>query len=510
MSLDRPPLVLVSVGTDHHPFDRLVEWVQEWVATRPPGSVRCVLQSGSSRLHEPGGGQLVAVPLLGHERLVELMREASVVVCHAGPSTITQARACGHRPLVVPRDPGLGEHVDDHQQLFAARMGAAGLVELVIDRPSLHAALDRALAGEPSSGPPAPPGGRPEQDGRRLATARTFGALLGRLLGPDGGAGEPVPRVVLIGGAGRSGSTLVERLLGSLPGTVPAGELVHLWERGVGADELCGCGTPLLSCAFWTKVAERAYGGWDQLDLDWVLDTRWTVDRNRRLPFLLAPGLAPARWRRRLRLWVEHLESLYRALAEVGDGVVLDSSKHLSYALLLHRARVELSVLVVVRDPRAVAHSWASTRVRPEVRGGQALMPRYSALKSSVLWVLNVWGYRLLSRLGVDVQVVRYEQLCQDPAAVLARIADRLHLPGPLPELTGSVVDLPAQHTCAGNPMRLRTGPVTIAADQRWQQEMPAGARALVTLATAPWLRAAGYRLRGAGVTGPGRPGSPG
>jgi hypothetical protein len=46
---DPAPLVLISVGTDHHPFDRLVTWADGWLATRPEGSVRCVVQSGTSR-----------------------------------------------------------------------------------------------------------------------------------------------------------------------------------------------------------------------------------------------------------------------------------------------------------------------------------------------------------------------------------------------------------------------------------------------------------------------------
>ena len=44
-------------------------------------------------------------------------------------------------------------------------------------------------------------------------------------------------RVLFIGGLGRSGSTLIEKLLNELPGMVAVGELVHLWERGLGNRE---------------------------------------------------------------------------------------------------------------------------------------------------------------------------------------------------------------------------------------------------------------------------------
>ena len=42
--------------------------------------------------------------------------------------------------------------------------------------------------------------------------------------------------VLYIGGMGRSGSTLVDRVLGQAPGVCSVGELVFLWERGVLAN----------------------------------------------------------------------------------------------------------------------------------------------------------------------------------------------------------------------------------------------------------------------------------
>ncbi|MGH3659367.1 MAG: glycosyltransferase, partial [Micromonosporaceae bacterium] len=40
------PLVLVTVGTDHHPFDRLVGWADQWAADR--GHVRVLVQHGAT------------------------------------------------------------------------------------------------------------------------------------------------------------------------------------------------------------------------------------------------------------------------------------------------------------------------------------------------------------------------------------------------------------------------------------------------------------------------------
>ena len=32
------PLVLVTVGTDHHPFERLIGWIDRWTPTRTGAS----------------------------------------------------------------------------------------------------------------------------------------------------------------------------------------------------------------------------------------------------------------------------------------------------------------------------------------------------------------------------------------------------------------------------------------------------------------------------------------
>ena len=144
-----PPLLLVTVGTDHHPFERLLDWVGRWSAAHPSWQVE--VQHGATRV--PGFGRCFAY--CGHDELQLLFAAADVVVTHAGPATITQARAAGHVPVVVPRLPALGEHVDDHQVLFARRLGAAGVVHLAETEAALAAAVDAARAGA-DRGRPAP------------------------------------------------------------------------------------------------------------------------------------------------------------------------------------------------------------------------------------------------------------------------------------------------------------------------------------------------------------------
>ncbi len=102
------------------------------------------------------------------------------------------------------------------------------------------------------------------------------------------------PRVVYLGGLGRSGTTLLERLLAARPGVCAAGETVHLWQRGLVRNELCGCGLPFAACPFWHRVGEHAFGGWAEIDPGRVTRLAASVDRSRFIPRLAAPlpGLA--------------------------------------------------------------------------------------------------------------------------------------------------------------------------------------------------------------------------
>ena len=140
------PLVFVTVGTDHHPFDRLIAWVDAWLADGGSSRARVLCQYGTSRRPELAE----SVRSMRHEEFRRALSEATVVVSHGGPGTIMQARAAGVRPIVVPRRRDPGEHVDDHQVAFVRRLASAGDVVWPQTLEEFRSVLDDALA-EPSA-----------------------------------------------------------------------------------------------------------------------------------------------------------------------------------------------------------------------------------------------------------------------------------------------------------------------------------------------------------------------
>ncbi|WP_210649098.1 glycosyltransferase [Nocardioides sp. SYSU D00065] len=163
-------VVLALAGTDHHPFDRLVEWMD--VAATRRADVRFVVQHGSAPPPRVAEGHA----FLAHDVMVGLIQQSSVVVCHGGPGTIMDAREAGRVPLCMPRDPRLGEHVDDHQQRFVAVVGAVGLVRPIGTLEGLLAELDGGLAGGLHEGEPA------AIDGTRQAARARAAAELDHLM----------------------------------------------------------------------------------------------------------------------------------------------------------------------------------------------------------------------------------------------------------------------------------------------------------------------------------------
>jgi len=141
--MDAERLVFVTVGTESYRFDRLVGWVDDWLAEREGPPIRCVIQHGGATA--PSRGEASA--FLEYDHIEKLMREATAVVCHGGTGSVMLARSFGKRPIVVPREHGRGEHVDDHQVVFVRRMAARGDVVAAEGRDALTAALDGVFAG---------------------------------------------------------------------------------------------------------------------------------------------------------------------------------------------------------------------------------------------------------------------------------------------------------------------------------------------------------------------------
>lgn len=297
-------------------------------------------------------------------------------------------------------------------------------------------------------------------------------------------------KVVFIAGLGRSGSTLLGSLLAQLDGFFFTGELISM-ARYLARGEQCGCGEPLGSCPTWRDVLAQAFPGVEAeaaaaaVALDWSEARALAVPRH----LLRAHGLLPANPQlERVRgVFVSVLQAI---VAATGSRVVVDSSKWPGYGLLLSQsADVELFVVHVLRDPRAVAHSRRRRALRLSWR--DYLGPAHFALvwDAQNLVIESLWRRRRYLQL-------RYEDFVADPASAVARI---VALTGegaqPLPFLEGGRAVLRPAHSVGGNRLRMRSGEITIEPDEEWRllPHLSARERARVDVLTWPVRLHYGY-----------------
>jgi hypothetical protein len=308
-------------------------------------------------------------------------------------------------------------------------------------------------------------------------------------------------RVLYIGGWGRSGSTLLDLMLGQAPGVFSAGEVREIWQSGLVENRPCGCQRPFRDCPFWKQVGQQGFGGWDKIALREVLGLRYSLDRPWSFPVVPLRSLArPVA--ARVRTYTAVLERLYEAIAEVSESsIIVDSSNLPSHAFLLNTIpAVDLRVIHLVRDSRGVAFSWRKQVEKERPDGPPAYLPRYSPGASSLRWVLYNGLTQALKSMRVPYVMVRYEDLMRSPHNVIGRALRHAGLTGGAAEpgyIEGHRARLAANHTVEGNPMRFVTGELTIRADEQWRREMTAGERRLVTALTLPLLAAYGYSVNG-------------
>ncbi len=297
--------------------------------------------------------------------------------------------------------------------------------------------------------------------------------------------------VVFIAGAGRSATTLLGHVLGQASGFTFVGEAMYGWDSF--AVRRCGCGTALPACAFWQAVHRRA-GGTGALQASDLFGlghlARW-----RHVPLTWLPGRVP-RYRSLYGAHWTRCERLYAAVAaESAADVIVDSSKGVPYGHMLSlMPGLDLYVVHVVRDARAVAHSWSRLKPAPDRFHREHMLQR-SRGRAACLWAVSNLAAELFFRRRPGRYLrLRYEDLVARPRESVERIVTMAATRSTeMPFDDERTVRLDATHSIAGNPDRLRTGRVELRPDDEWRTRQSRADRLVVTLLTWPLLARYGY-----------------
>jgi hypothetical protein len=296
-------------------------------------------------------------------------------------------------------------------------------------------------------------------------------------------------RLVLVIGKGRSGSTLLDDLLGTMPSVTSIGELSLLWQRGSRPDYVCSCGRTIPECAVWSVALTAAIGGTDAERIAGVRRLQAETFRWLRLPTLTLGSISAAD--RRLG---GILGRLYRAIAETtGSRVIVDSSKWPAHPALFRLVPgVTPFVLHLIRDPRAVAHSYE----RLKARSREPDAARYGLVASALSWDARNVAAELFARKVAPAQRrrIRYEDLVAEPRATIGELGAWLGIGEPVRAFVDTRrVHLGTGHLIGGNRRRFLRGELTITADDEWKTRMTTRAHRIVSALTGPLRRRYGY-----------------
>lgn len=296
------------------------------------------------------------------------------------------------------------------------------------------------------------------------------------------------PSLVFIGGSGRCGSTLLSLLLNEHPSVFAAGELTHLWSRGIIENQLCGCGEHFHSCDFWRAVLREAFVTFSKNDAQKLegIRTRYMHTANFRLLSGSINQMSPS-----LQEYRDAYIQLIKAIQLVsGACTIVDSSKYPAEGFLALQFCEILNPLLIhlLRNPEDVALAWTKRVVRPEITERLEYMPQYSPLLTAVAWRFYSALFEKLSRIYPERALkVCFSDLVEHPLEVCHSALNflRIDSSGGDPfrfDFENRKAFLSTNHTVSGNPHRFQSGWIEIRRRSELDNYFPPGIAILVRL----------------------------
>jgi UDP-N-acetylglucosamine transferase subunit ALG13 len=135
-------MIFVTVGNAHDGSMRLLTGVDRLAGEGVFSGELVVIQSGHNPDFRPQ--HCSAQAFFNMDEFQQKVREASVVVCHAGAGTLSAVLRAGKTPVVVPRRVKYNEIIDDHQLELLEAFAARGLVVAALEIDALSEALREA------------------------------------------------------------------------------------------------------------------------------------------------------------------------------------------------------------------------------------------------------------------------------------------------------------------------------------------------------------------------------
>lgn len=309
--------------------------------------------------------------------------------------------------------------------------------------------------------------------------------------------------LIYIASIGRSGSTLLESMLGAHSRIATMGEL-HIWPHELRQNGVrpCSCGEYVQTCPFWSEMRRRV----DPLKqegpgLDYFREKHNAGHtlRLRRLGGFRTGKPMSAEEAADIERYGKNNDEVFRAFLDVSEEMlgdrpewIVDASKDPYRLLWLHLSGLfNIKVIHLVKNPRAFVYSVTKDLIG-ESGGVAASRRQYFTARQSVAWSIQ---NRLFSKLGevafdsASYMLVNYETLATEPKKTFEKVCRLIGC-----EYEEQAVDnfrSGSVHTIAGNPMRYESKGIVL--DEKWKMKLPASSRKLTEILTSRIMTRYGY-----------------
>ncbi len=305
---------------------------------------------------------------------------------------------------------------------------------------------------------------------------------------------EPL-RVVYIAGVGRSGSTVLDSVLGNHPLIQSVGELSRLANDAWIHNFYCSCGKRSQECPFWVAVYDAWCASNGDVSAEQYVETQKSVERFRRLPVLLRE-----QWKNSetFQMYAEQTLLILKAIQKVsGRSIIVDSSKGVERAYVLSLIpEIDLRVIQLVRDPRGVVWSHKKAFKKDIENGLPRDIQSQPAWRAALYWCrINMEANWLRQRLGPEkALLIRYEDFMTDTLPVLQNIGDFIGLDlTDIQRMVNEGEKLYFDHTIAGNRVRMK-GKLELKFDQEWRHNLSPNDRRVTELLSGWLMNHYGYK----------------
>lgn len=139
-------MIFVTVGS-MFPFDRLIRAVDAWAADNPGEEILAQIGQGAEPRH------MRWLRRMDQDAFAATVREAEIVVAHAGMGTVITAGRFGRPLVLLPRLAALAEQTTDHQLATADWLRGRPGIQVAATPGDLDACIAAARAVRPGSIP---------------------------------------------------------------------------------------------------------------------------------------------------------------------------------------------------------------------------------------------------------------------------------------------------------------------------------------------------------------------